>query len=93
MILCCCENLALGNKILVEKGNCDLHLTAPVVPFMMSATTLVGRIRTFVISHLESASTEFAGDNGSEQCKVIVLIIQIIGKRSMQDFWTTRSAS
>ena len=41
--------------------------TAPVVLFMMSATTLVGRTRTCVISHLGSVSTEFAGDSDGKQ--------------------------
>ena len=40
----------------------NLHPTVPAVLSMMSAMTLVGRTRTFVISHLESVSTEFAGE-------------------------------
>ena len=70
-----------------------MYLTALVVLSMMSATTLVGRTRTFVISHLGSVSTEFAGGTVTITAGCEVLFIQNSGKRSTPDFWTTRSAS
>ena len=53
---------------------------------MMSAMTLVGRTRTFVTSHLESVSTEFAGGTVTMPENSDVLINQSLGKKSMQDF-------
>lgn len=66
--------------------NLNLHPTVPAVLSMMSATTLVGRTRTFVISHLESVSTEFAGETAKMPENSDVLIIPSSGKRSMPDF-------
>ena len=53
---------------------------------MMSAMTLVGRTRTFVISHSESVSTEFAGETVTMPENGDLLTIQSSGKRSTPDF-------